>query len=78
MQLGAIRSGPDAGTVTESGVGQSYFLPKSGDDGETAKKQVEMKWKYQVQPLLREYEQLLNLDAHSLEEFFEPLEKCLR
>jgi 5-methylcytosine-specific restriction enzyme B len=72
-----LRSGHDAGAATECGVGQSYFLPKPEADVKTAKKQVEMKWKYQVQPLLREYEQLLNLDAHSLQEFVEPLEKCL-
>jgi AAA domain (dynein-related subfamily) len=71
-----LRSGPDAGAA-ECGVGQSYFLPKPEASGEIAKNQVEMKWKYQVQPLLREYEQLLNVDAHSLQEFFKPLDQCL-
>ena len=52
----------------------SYFLPKPGATGEIAKKQVEMKWLYQVQPLLREYEQLLNLDANSLRVFNQSLE----
>jgi hypothetical protein len=72
-----LRSGPDAAAASEWGVGQSYFLPKPGASVDAAKKQVEMKWTYQVQPLLREYEQLLNLDAHSLQEFYKPLEKCL-
>ena len=63
-----LRSGPDASAAAEWGVGQSYFLPKPGAAGDIAKKQVEMKWLYQVQPLLREYEQLLNVDAHSLQE----------
>ena len=73
-----LRSGPEPNAAAEMGVGQSYFLPKPGVPVEVAKKQVEMKWLYQVQPLLREYEQLLNVDAHSLQEFIiKPLDKCL-
>ena len=36
-----------------------------------------MKWTYQVQPLLREYAQVLNLDANSLQEFDKSLDQCL-
>jgi 5-methylcytosine-specific restriction protein B len=71
-------SGHDPSADVELGVGHSYFLPSQGSFGETAKKQVQMKWTYQVQPLLREYAQLLNLDTNSLQEFLEkPLDQCL-
>ena len=72
-----LGSGHDPSAAVELGVGHSYFLPAPGSSGEAAKKQVQMKWTYQVQPLLREYAQLLNLDADSLKEFFEPLDHCL-
>jgi 5-methylcytosine-specific restriction enzyme B len=69
-----LRNGPDA---AEWGVGQSYFLPKPGAAGDIAKKQVEMKWHYQVQPLLREYEQFLNRDTDFLKEFYRSLKEVL-
>jgi 5-methylcytosine-specific restriction enzyme B len=72
-----LGSGHDPSAAVELGVGHSYFLPAPGSSGETAKEQVQMKWAYQVQPLLREYAQLLNLSADSLQEFFKPLDQCL-
>ena len=72
-----LGSGHDPSAAIELGVGHSYFLPAPGSSGDTAKKQVRMKWAYQVQPLLREYAQLLNLGADSLQEFFKPLDQCL-
>jgi len=56
-----IKTGNDANADAELGVGHSYFLPKPGSSEEAAKQQVQMKWEYQVKPLLREYAQLLNL-----------------
>ncbi len=70
-----IGSGDDPNAAVELGVGHSYFLPAPGSKGEAAKKQVQMKWTYQVQPLLREYAQLLNFGADSLQEFFKPLDQ---
>ena len=73
-------SGHDPSAGVELGVGHSYFLPahkSMSKKVEAAKKQVQMKWDYQVQPLLREYAQLLNLGANSLQEFFKPLNQCL-
>ena len=72
-----LGTGHDPSAAVELGVGHSYFLPGAESSGETLKKQVEMKWAYQVQPLLREYAQLLNLGANSLQEFFKPLDQCL-
>jgi 5-methylcytosine-specific restriction endonuclease McrBC GTP-binding regulatory subunit McrB len=72
-----LGTGHDPSAAVELGVGHSYFLPDPESSGETVKKQVEMKWAYQVQPLLREYAQLLNLGADSLQEFFKPLAQCL-
>lgn len=70
-----------AGTL---GVGQSYFLPtqvSSAKPGrqqlEAAKQQVKLKWKYQVIPLLREYDQLLPGDDSLQEYFSRSLEECL-
>jgi hypothetical protein len=73
-----LGSGHDPSAAVELGVGHSYFLPAPGSFGEKAKRQVQMKWEYQVEPLLREYAQLLNLGADSLQEFFRPLEECMR
>ena len=56
---------------------RTYFLPAPGSSGETAKQQVQMKWEYQVQPLLREYAQMLNLGTDSLQQFFKPLAQAL-
>ena len=47
-----LDSGHDPSAAVELGVGHSYFLPVPGSSGEIAKKQVHMKWSYQVQPLL--------------------------
>jgi 5-methylcytosine-specific restriction protein B len=69
--------GHDPSAAVELGVGHSYFLPAPGADGETAKQQVQLKWAYQVQPLLREYAQLLNLGPDSLQEFLKTLDQCL-
>lgn len=67
----------DPGAPAELGVGHSYFLPADGSSAEAAREQARMKWVYQVQPLLREYAQLLNLDAESLKQFSKPLDDCL-
>jgi 5-methylcytosine-specific restriction protein B len=71
-----LKPGNDSNAEMEAGVGHSYFLPTlaSGQDTEKlsvkeAKAQVGMKWTYQVQPLLREYEQLLNRGTE-LEKYF--------
>src|SRR5208337_3994672 len=56
-----LRPENDPSAEAELGVGHSYFLPIPGVSGEAAKQQVQMKWQYQVQPLLREYAQLQNL-----------------
>ena len=75
-KLNATINKDNPGADSELGVGHSYFLPTlaSGDDAEQqsvedAKKQVERKWEYQVKPLLREYEQLLNRGT-DLEKYF--------
>ncbi len=57
---GKLGAGTDPSAEAELGVGHSYFLPAPDSSGEAAKQQVQMKWEYQVQPLLREYAQLLN------------------
>jgi hypothetical protein len=36
-----------------------------------------MKWEHQVQPLLREYAQLLNLGADALGKWLHPLDQVL-
>jgi len=73
-----LGNGHDPSAAVELGVGHSYFLPTQKSSKETAKKQVRMKWEYQVQPLLREYAQFLNLDSNSIQEFLEkPLDRCL-
>jgi 5-methylcytosine-specific restriction protein B len=72
-----LGAGHDPSAAIELGVGHSYFLPSPDASDDAAKRQVELKWVYQVQPLLREYSQLSNLSADSLQEFFRPLEQCL-
>lgn len=69
-------SNQDGFAPGELGVGHSYFLPAEDAQGDDAKAQVRRKWEYQVQPLLREYAQMLNL-GNSLDEFLKPLEECL-
>jgi hypothetical protein len=71
-----LGSGHDPSAAVELGVGHSYFLPAPGSSGKAARQQVQMKWEYQVQPLLREYAQLL-LGIDSLQVFFKPLDQCL-
>lgn len=66
----------DTSAAEELGVGQSYFLPAEGSSTAKAKQQVQLKWEYQVIPLLKEYAQLLST-GDSLEEFFKPLDNCL-
>lgn len=66
---GALKnSNHDSSAADELGVGHSYFLPAEDANGDEAKEQVRRKWEYQVQPLLREYAQLLNSD--SLKNYF--------
>ena len=65
-----LRTENDPSAEAELGVGHSYFLPAPGSSAEDAKQQVQLKWDYQVQPLLREYAQLLNLGA-DFQAFFE-------
>lgn len=72
-----LHRGNDRTAEAELGVGHSYFLPKAKSFGEEAKHQVSMKWTHQVQPLLREYAQLLNLEANSLDKYFKTLESLL-
>ncbi|MHB1425484.1 MAG: AAA family ATPase [Gemmataceae bacterium] len=64
-----LKQGNDSNAEMEMGVGHSYFLPTPGSSLEDAKEQVGRKWTYQVQPLLREYEQLLNRGTE-LEKYF--------
>jgi 5-methylcytosine-specific restriction enzyme B len=79
-----LRSRQGASAAVELGVGQSYFLPtqealaKAGrQQVAVARQQAKMRWMYQVQPLLREYNQLLPGDD-SLQDFFNrSLEECL-
>lgn len=59
-RLNNILSANDASADAELGVGHSYFLPAHGSPLKEAKQQVQLKWEYQVKPLLREYAQLLN------------------
>lgn len=73
----ALNTGNDPSAEVELGVGHSYFLPTPGSNKEAAKQQVGMKWDHQVQPLLREYAQLLNLGVDSLRAFFKPLAQAL-
>lgn len=61
--------GEDLTAEVELGVGHSYFLPSPGSTRDSALQQVQMKWKCQVQPLLREYAQLLNLGPNFFQEF---------
>jgi len=68
----------DPGARIEQQVGHSYFLPAQGSSGDIAREQVSLKWKYQVQPLLREYVQMLNPGPDSLRAFLnESLDACL-
>jgi hypothetical protein len=67
----------DSSAEAELGVGHSYFLPAPGSSVEDAKQQVQMKWEYQVQPLLREYGQLLNLGADFQGFFKKSLDQAL-
>jgi len=55
-------------------VGHSYFLP----DGSLAdaKSQIERKWTHQVQQLLKEYSQLLNLEAGFFAQFPKELDRA--
>jgi len=79
-----LRSQQDAIAAVELGVGHSYFLPTqrswakaSEQQVEAARQEVKMKWMYQVQPLLREYAQLLP-GSDSLRVFFNrSLDECL-
>ncbi|HEY7154986.1 MAG TPA: AAA family ATPase [Gemmataceae bacterium] len=85
QKLNAMINKGNPSTDSELGVGHSYFIPtlSSVEDAqeqsvEDAKEQVELKWTYQVQPLLREYVQLMNLGADSLQRYCkEPLESVL-
>ncbi|MDZ7616123.1 MAG: AAA family ATPase [Patescibacteria group bacterium] len=72
-----LNTGNDANAGAELGIGHSYFIPDPSASGEAARQQVHMKWEYQVQPLLREYAQLLNLGADSLGKWFCPLDEVL-
>ena len=64
-----LRSLQDVGSAIEFGVGQSYFLPSPEATAKTRKHLVQMKWTYQVQPLLREYHSVVPGDD-SLQEYF--------
>ena len=64
-----LRSLQDVGSAIEFGVGQSYFLPSPEATAKTRKQHVQLKWKYQVQPLLREYHSVVPGDD-SLQEYF--------
>ncbi len=72
-----LNTGDDSSAGAELGIGHSYFIPAPNVSGEAAKQQVRMKWEYQVQPLLREYAQLLNLGADTLRGWFHPLDEVL-
>ncbi len=77
-QLNAmLDTGNDRNAQAEMGIGHSYFLPSAGASGEVAQQQVRMKWEHQVQPLLREYAQLLNLGADALGKWLHPLDQVL-
>ena len=73
-----LNTGNDSSAGAELGIGHSYFIPAPNVSGEAAKQQVRMKWEYQVQPLLREYAQLLNLGADTLRGWFNPLDEVLK
>jgi 5-methylcytosine-specific restriction protein B len=72
-----LGTGNDPSAEAELGVGHSYFLPSPDSSGDDAKRQVQMKWEYQVQPLLREYAQLLNLGADYQAFFKKSLDQAL-
>ncbi|MBL8818719.1 MAG: AAA family ATPase [Planctomyces sp.] len=72
-----LRSMQEVGSAIEFGVGQSYFLPSPGATAKTRKQQVQMKWKYQVQPLLREYHSVVPGDDSLQEYFTRSLDDCL-
>jgi 5-methylcytosine-specific restriction protein B len=72
-----LRSLQDVGSAIEFGVGQSYFLPSSGGSAKSRRQQVQMKWKYQVQPLLREYHSVAPGDDSLQEYFTRSLDDCL-
>lgn len=61
---------------TEVGVGQSYFIP-THSSSVAAEDEIQMKWKHQVWPLLREYAQLLNLGPDFTKRFPETLDDIL-
>jgi hypothetical protein len=67
-------SGTEQGA--EIGVGHSYFIGdptrKEADDGVDLCKQVERKWLFQVEPLLREYQQLTDVQ-HDLKSYGQEL-----
>jgi len=67
----------EVGPDVEAGVGQSYFLPTI-DSPIDPRQQVENKWKHQVQPLLREYAQLLNLGHDFFQQFAPDLDEALK
>jgi 5-methylcytosine-specific restriction protein B len=71
----------EVGTDVDAGVGHSYFLPtmdSTVDNDVDPYQQVENKWRYQVQPLLREYAQLLNLGTDFFQRFAPDLEDALK
>jgi hypothetical protein len=72
-----LGTGNDPSAESELGVGHSYFLPQPSSSGEAAKQQVRMKWEFQVQPLLREYAQLLNLGPDYQAYFKKSLDQAL-
>jgi len=67
--LNSSLGGEDPAAEVELGVGHSYFLPAPGSTREEALRQVRMKWKYQVRPLLHQYAQVLNLGAEFFQRF---------
>jgi 5-methylcytosine-specific restriction protein B len=76
-QINGDLAGDDPLGAVELGVGHSYFLPIPGATAEAAMQQVRLKWEHQVQPLLREYGQLLSLQEEKFKRFFHPLDKIL-
>ncbi len=81
QRINKILSDHDPSAGVELGVGHSYFLPAQQEvvekQVEAAKKHVQMKWDYQVRPLLHEYAQFLNLGTNFLQEFSKSLNQCL-
>jgi 5-methylcytosine-specific restriction protein B len=67
--LNQALGGDDPTAEVELGVGHSYFLPNPGSARDAALLQVRMKWVSQVQPLLRQYAQVLNLGVDFFQQF---------